>query len=135
MQVELRCKEMESFQVLKYNQAIMSRMGLYSHCLNEPSNEFFKSFVVYYILIVQSVYGVLGSAVFTYKNWPQFENISNSCMLAVGCFACFGMFLSIGLKSKVVKILHLKLQGIVDDGEFSFIPFVFITIKLIASTC
>lgn len=58
---------------------------------------------------------ILSSFAFGYKNWPQLEVISASCLIISGQSQTFGMFLSFGLKMEKVKALHVKLQGIVDD--------------------
>lgn len=112
---------MTKFQVLKYNQAIMARLGLYSYRLSEPSNEFFYSLASYYFLLAGEILSVLTSALFVYKHWPQFNIVSQPCLIIIGSSVCFGIFLSVGLKLKSITTLHLKLQEITDEGELNFV--------------
>ncbi|XP_031617477.1 odorant receptor 4-like [Contarinia nasturtii] len=101
------------FKVLEYNQMIMARIGIHSHNLDDPTNEFFKRFISFYFLFV-IVFLIVGSIVFACINWPQYNVISEPCLIAVGCLQVGGMFLGFGLKMKTVKQLHHELQAIVD---------------------
>lgn len=57
----------------------MARIGIHSHHLNEPSNEFFKSFVSIYILFTITFF-ICGSIMFVCINWPQYDVISELCL-------------------------------------------------------
>lgn len=106
-----------TFKVLEYNQMIMARIGIHSHNLDDPSNEFYTNFISYYFLFV-IIFLIFGSIVFVCINWPQYNVISDPCLIAVGCMQVGGMFLGFGLKMKTVKQLHLELQEFVDAGTY-----------------
>lgn len=106
---------MEKFCVLKYNQRVMSTWGIYSYRLTEPTNEFFISIGTYYMLFMMIVIEIIGSLMYVYLHWPNFEEIFEPFLIACGNAQSTGMFINIGLKMKKVKLLHLKLQEIVDD--------------------
>lgn len=105
---------MSKFKVLKYNEYFMKWLGVASYDLTDKSNEFFNSILPYLILILSICY-VLSSIGFTYLNWPQFEIISGSCIVALSGTQTGGMFFSFGLRMKQVKAVHLQLQQIVDS--------------------
>lgn len=107
---------MGKFKVLEYNQNYMARIGIHSLHLNEPTNEFFKSFVSYYYLFVFSVVFIAASAVNAYQSWPQMDIISEPCLIVIAGLQVTGMYSTVGLKMKNVKTLHIELQGIVDEG-------------------
>lgn len=107
------------FRVLKSNQDVMSWIGIHSHRLAEPTNEFFKSFASLYILFTVGFF-IFGSIMYVVIHWPHYDEISEPCLIAVGCIQVGGMFLAIGLKMKKMKRLHLRLQGIVDEGTHFF---------------
>lgn len=99
----------------------MTWFGIRSYRLTEETNEFFNSISSYLILLCTMCY-VLSSIAFTYLNWPQFELISGSCIVALSGSQTGGMFLSFGLKMKKVKLVHVQLQQIVDsEGESNFL--------------
>lgn len=106
---------MAKFHVLKYNQWIMNKFGIYSYRLTEPSNEFFKSIRSYYILFTIFVINFIPCAVYVYLHWPNFEVIFETMLCACGNIQTLGMFFNIGLQMKKIKVLHLKLQKMVDE--------------------
>lgn len=107
--------EMKSLNVLKYNQKLMAAIGIYSHNLTGPGNEFFKSMVTYYYLFVVLGLFILSSGSFAFKNMDKFLDALEAMSMVIVGIQCGGMHLSIGLNMKAVKALHLKLQGIVDE--------------------
>lgn len=107
---------MSKFNVLKYNQAFMAWLGIYSHNLLEPTNEFFKSFVAYFI-VINLLTGLYGSAAFAEKNRSALLSAMKICMAAV---QSIGSFLNIGLKMRKIKALHLALQQFVNEGMWFF---------------
>lgn len=106
------------FKVLGYNQAFMSRLGIHSQNLIEPSNEFFKSPVSYVILFVILVFVIISSAMYMFKNFTDFELAIQAFVVVIAGIQTGGMFISIGLKMKTVKMFHIKLQEFVDKGWF-----------------
>lgn len=107
---------MPKFIVLKYNQILMSWQGIHSHNLTEATNEFYRSLSTYYIIFTLSAF-IITSAVRIYGYWPEIELILKPCSIAFGGVQCLGMFICIGLQMKRIKVLHLELQRIVDEGK------------------
>lgn len=101
---------------MEYNQISMSWVGIHSTKLSEPTNEFFKSFGTYYVLFSVISFTILSSAVFVYKYSSDFKLISEPCLIVIAGLQCVGMFCSIGLNMKKIKILHILLQKIVDKS-------------------
>lgn len=113
------------FQVFANSQAIMTRIGLSSHRLTEPTNEFFKSFVPYYSLSFLSI-NVIFCGVIMFRHAPNLDLIVEPLMIIIAGVQSGGMFLSVGLKMKSVKTLMLATQKIVDDERkfgIYFFPF------------
>lgn len=109
-----------AFKALAYNQALMTRLGLSSHRLTEPTNEFFKSFMPYFNLSFLSINLILCGVLMVW-NWPVLDLILEPLLIIIAGMQSGGMFLSVGLKMKQVKVLNLAVQKIVDDeGNFSF---------------
>lgn len=108
---------MEKCRVLEMSQAFMARLGIYSYRLTEPINEFFASFSTYYILY-NLTFTWISSVTFLYQSSSELKITLQLWLIIIGAFQCSGMFLSVGIKMKQVKALHLKLQGLVDAGLF-----------------
>lgn len=105
---------MADFKVLAYNQAIMTPLGIYSHRLNEPTNVFFKSFMPYFNLSFLGI-NIIFCGVIMFRGWPNLDLILEPLLIIIAAVQSGGMFLSVGLNVKKVKILHLALQKVVDD--------------------
>lgn len=109
---------MSKFQVLAYNKAFLSYLGVDPYRFTGHSNEFAKSILPYYIFIVGICSFVSGSA-FIFKNWPHIEVISLACLITIGTLQTSCMFFCLGLNMIKVKEMHIQLQEIVDtSGEF-----------------
>lgn len=91
--------------------------------LNKPSNEFFKSFATYYVLFSVISFTIGSSAVFVYKYSSHFEVVSEPCLIVIAGLQAVGMFVSVGLKMKQIKVLHIKLQEIVDESMSHLVLF------------
>lgn len=102
------------FKTLAYNQALMTRLGLSSHRLTEPTNEFFKSFMPYFNLSFLAINLIL-CGVLMFWNWPVLDLILEPLLIIIAGVQSGGMFLGVGLKMKHVKVLNLNIQKIVDD--------------------
>lgn len=110
-------KSKVTLKVLKNNQTLMAWLGINSHRLTEATNEFFKSIGTYYILLTVFFIFIISSA-YTQAVSSQFTTVIQAWLLIVAGLQSGGMFISIGLQMKNIKILHLKLQEIVDEGKF-----------------
>lgn len=108
---------MEKFKVLEYNQISMGWLGIHSKHLDRPTNEFYTSFTAYYVLFNVVAFTIISSVVYMYLNIEHFEIISESGLVAIAGVQVAGMFLTIGINLKKVKLLHITLQEIVDKGR------------------
>lgn len=106
---------MVKFKVLKYNQIFMSWLGIHSKHLNEPTNEFFKSFRSYYVLIIMTI-AILSCGRYFFTNLSEVQMALGALKIGWAGVQCIGMFIGIGLKMEQIKAMHLKLQEIVDEN-------------------
>lgn len=91
-------------------------LGIYSHDLIEPTNEFFKSFTSYYILIIMVV-ALWGSAAFIQEFWSvKAKETLGAIKISFTAAQVFGSFSSVGINMSKIKAIHLRLQEIVDEG-------------------
>lgn len=105
------------FKVLEFNQRFMAWLGIHSYHLTEPTNEFFNSIFTYINLLIIIVLFLISSVLYVYQNETNFKIMIQIFLVIVAGFQYGGMFISIGIKMKNIKILHLKLQEIVDGGK------------------
>lgn len=112
-----RNKKPKKFIVLEFNQNFMAFIGISSHQLTEPSNEFFRSIAAYFILFNLLGWCIVSSSVFVYQNIENLELALVTALIIVAGFQSGGMFLAVGLKMAAVKMVHLRLQEIVNAGE------------------
>lgn len=110
----------KKFKVLLNNQAYMARLGIYSYNLTKPTNEeFFKHFMSYYILSSATIC-CISSYAFIMQNITQVKQSLNAFKIIISALQFGGMFLYVGLNLDKVKALHLKLQDIIDEGNWHF---------------
>lgn len=106
-------------EVLKYNQIFMSLIGIYSYRLTEPTNEFIKSKTAY-LFVTTVIAGILMSIAYILVNYTdvaEFQVALVAVAVIIGAAQTGGAYTNVGLKMKQVKVLHLKLQEIVDEGD------------------
>lgn len=99
---------MTKIEVLKQIQKFLVPLGIYSNRPTEPTNEFFKSIGPYYTQFFVIICLTLSPALFAYKNSSQIALVVQTTSLFVAGSQCAGMFISLGLNMKKIKILHLK---------------------------
>lgn len=107
---------MQKLKVLQYNQSFMTYFGIYSTNLTKPTNEFFKSSIVYIL------FGMVGlcislSALGIYENSLKLTLALDALLTLFSGIQCGGMFINLGLGMEKIRIFHLKLQEIVDHGD------------------
>lgn len=125
---------MADFKVFAYNQAIMTRLGIYSHRLSEPTDIFFKSFVPYFNLSFLGI-NIIFCGVLIFRGWPNLDLILEPLLIIIAAVQSGGMFLSVGLNVESVKLLHLSLQKVVDDeGSCSFLNYFFLNFIILKLT-
>lgn len=97
----------------------MSWLGIYSYQLKESTIEFYKSTLAYFILFHLMLL-FFSCIVFAHES-QDFKKKLEAIPLIVAAIQAFGSFLNVALKMKEIKALHLKLQEIVDEGNFFFV--------------
>lgn len=110
---------MAKFKIMSHNQKLMAWMGIHSYRLTEPTNEFFDSWATFYILCSLTVC-VVSTSAYAYKISSQIGATIDLCYLIIASFQACGMYITIGFHMKKVKVLHLELQAIVDEGDVHF---------------
>lgn len=113
-------RTMSKFSVLRYNQAFMAELGIYSNRLTEPTNEFFNNRIAHAIVGCLLV-AIISNILFVWFGKTNSKSIRESLVLIVTSYQALGAYLNFGLKMKRVKELHLKLQEISDEGDFIFV--------------
>lgn len=108
---------MNKLKVLTFNQAIMSKLALYSTESIDPVSEFFKSPITYYFLFNAFILDIISCGIFVYQNFTHFELALETFFVVIAGLQSGGMFLSFGLKLDKVKSLQLELQKIVNNGN------------------
>lgn len=107
-------KKMSSFKVLKLNELVMVRLRIYMRQLADPIGDFFESISMYYIAFNMLAF-IATSMTFVYQNASNIMIALRTMMVVVGTSQALGMFLCIGSNVTTVKMLHIKLQTIVDQ--------------------
>lgn len=103
--------------ILQYNQFYLNLLGLSSHRLMEPTSEFLKTQNCYVLLFGLGGLMLPTSALFGIYNINNITLALKSILMLCACVQCLGSYISIGLKMKKVKQIHLKIQDFVDNGK------------------
>lgn len=104
-------------KVLEKNQNLLVKLGLSSHRLTEPTNEFMKTIICYIMLCGIVGPMILCAAVSLYKSLDDFQGAIDAFYVLSAGIVCLGSYLSIGINMKKVKYLQVELQQIVDSGK------------------
>lgn len=115
--------KMTKFNVLQVNKEYMLRLGIYSNNLTEPTNEFLKSLGTF-LIVGAAMHSIISSTVHIFLGSSDFMSILDSVLIifAIGQSLC--VYINIGIKMKQIKVLHLKLQSIVNGSKKEFLgPF------------
>lgn len=116
IQSEQNFDTMEKFKVLKYNECMLFKLGIFRNQFPlKPINGFFKSKIIVYNLIVSMSF-LISSLVFANKNMTDFNVTLRACSFAIGTIQASGMFISFGLNTTEIQAVHLKLQKLVDKS-------------------
>lgn len=90
----------------------MTPFGLYSDRLTEKTNEFFKSIGAYFILTA-TLLTVIASIVGMFDSSADYRFILDAILIVVAMMASFFVFLTVGMKMKEIKALHLRFQSVI----------------------
>lgn len=107
---------MSKIKVLKHNQTYMSWLGIYSYRLTEPTMESHKYILAYHNLIFP-IFSIVSSAVFVYENPSELQAVLETILVMIALYQAECTFLNTALQMKNIKLLHLKLQDVVDQGK------------------
>lgn len=106
---------MSKFKVLKYNQAYMTPLGIYSNRLTDLTNENFKS-ISWYFTPVTMLIVFVASATYIASYPSDIKGSLGALKMCFGAVQCGGMFFGVGIKLIKMKELHGELQQIADQG-------------------
>lgn len=107
---------MERIKVFEPNQYVMALLGIHSHRLDDPSNEFYSSIALYSFVCFDIIFLIISSGIFAIQNIDNLALALQNVTLVVGGIQSAGMYINIGINMSKVKSLHKKLQEIVDKG-------------------
>ena len=106
------------FKVLKSNEQFMVWFRIYTHPLSDVSHvdhDFFKSITVYCVTFTEISF-IVSSVVLVCLNVSDNIMVAlRTAMVIAGTSQALGMFLSVGITIDKVKLLHIKLQEIIDQ--------------------
>lgn len=105
------------FQVFKYNQNYMTKIGLYFYHSKQPIDVLLQLFANLYFFIFTFGVCVVSSVIAIINNRSNFILAIQASLCAIGGLQASGCYLNIRLKSKSARILHLTLQELVDEGD------------------
>lgn len=108
---------MSKIKVLKHNQTYMAWLGIYPYHLTEPTMESHKHILAYHNLIFP-IFSIVSSAVFVYENPSELQAVLETILVMIALYQAECTFLNTALQMKNIKLLHLKLQAVVDQGKF-----------------
>lgn len=108
-------KMTNKLNVLKYNEFILSRFGMYRDHLRNSINDFNAFALNFYILFV-SVAFMISSTIFAHQNLAQFDIALRTSIFVLGTAQSLGMFISFGLNKVKVQAVHVKLQELIDKS-------------------
>lgn len=108
---------MVTFNVLESNQAYMAWLGIYPRNFDDPTNDFFKSFGCFYVLITLTI-SFCGSTAFIEKNWSvDLITTLEAFKIFMATLQCGGSFVNIGLNLNKIRDVHMALQQLVNEGK------------------
>lgn len=103
-------------QVLALNLDYLTFLGIMSKHLDEPTNEFLKTFQSWFFFCSHFTTLLVFSLAYLYYNFSDLSTSTNAMIVFFAGITCFVTFLSIGMEMKTSKILYRELQSIVDKG-------------------
>lgn len=107
---------MSTFKVLELNELMMVWIRIFPNrqtVNSTPTNEFSRSITTYNISL-HIVGFMAASAVFLYQNKSDVATALPTAMVILGSSQALGMFLCMDCNIDKVKMIHQKLQAIVD---------------------
>lgn len=108
-------------KVLEYNQMYLTWLGLLSHKLEDPTNDFLKSINTYIMLIgfAGPMLGCTGTYVYVHRD--NLLIALRAVLVFCAGAQCAGSHVYLGVNMKTIKKLHLDLQKMVDKREYLFV--------------
>lgn len=112
---------MAKLEVLRYNQILLTWLGIHSNHIPKSENVF-KKYSGYFIF-TQLIATIVSNGIFVYQNGSQIKLGLEACLIVIGAMQCGGSFLNIAIKMKKIEELRFKLQEIIDKGIFFLLIF------------
>lgn len=107
---------MVKFKVFENIQLVLTRLGMYPQSLT-GTFDIVKAYAGYHIIFVILALFITSSSLFVYFNFREFEKALETVLIIIAGFQIGGMLLSVRLKMDDIAVLHLTLQGIVDNSN------------------
>lgn len=104
--------EMGKFQVFKYNQFVMSLIGISS----DRSNDLYQFMKNVYFFCCLFGICVISVGVFLFNHRTDFRLVVPASLPLLAGLQASGCYLNIRLKTKEIQMLNLSLQRIVNEG-------------------
>lgn len=101
------------FKVLELIEQFMIWLRIFTHPLNDSAAVFSISM---YFVSLDMLALIVTSAAYVYQNLSNIVDALRTGMVVVGLSQALGMFLCVGWNIGIVKMLHMKLQAIVDQA-------------------
>lgn len=119
---------MSKFKVFKFNKSILVQLGFFSNRFSaDPDDAFFKSAQTYYMILIKVTF-ISSMILFVCKNLAEFNDTLRTCSIIFETLQAWGMYMSFGLNTSVIRTVYLKLQTLVDkstegkDFKIHFFP-------------
>lgn len=103
---------MGKFQVFKYNQFVMSLIGISS----DRSNDLYQLMKNVYFFCCLFGICVISVGVFLFNHRTDFRLVVPASLPLLAGLQASGCYLNIRLKTKEIQMLNLSLQRIVNEG-------------------
>lgn len=103
---------MGKFQVFKYNQLVMSLIGISS----DRSNDLFQFLKNVYFFGCLFGICVISTGVFIFNHRSNFGLVVPASLPLIAGLQASGCYLNIRFKTKEIQMLNLSLQKIVNEG-------------------
>lgn len=107
---------------MKVLQMIFFYLKLFGFCsdVREPTNDFLKSPMGIWVLIIHLGPILSFNAVYVYINLTDLDSIASALVVLIAGIISFAGFISMGIQMKSVKALYAEIQAIVDRTEKTF---------------
>lgn len=103
-------------EVLRLSVNYLTFLGILSHRLDEPTNEFYKTLRTYFFLIGHTCPILIASTVFIIHNFSDIVALTNALVIFSAGVSCFGAYMWIGIHMPLVKSLCIDFKIMATKG-------------------